>query len=194
MIQRLTDATAELVVELHKKVLGHTLNAQMGSGFLRRLYVATNNSTDNGFCYIFMDENRVLGFISFCLDHARLETEIMGSLRFKEKAMIFRSLLCRPWLLPALLRQQLFSKYVGRHYSQPYTTILTLGVSPDAHWRGIGRQLVDAARETVRRRGAGELFVDTEETNTQAALFYRKYGFRQVAVKYGNIVLKTVIV
>lgn len=193
MIQRLTESTIGSVVELHRRVLGHTLNAQIGSDFLRRLYVATNSSIDNGFCYIFMDENRVLGFISFCLDHARLETEIMGSLRFKEKAMIFRSLLCRPWLLPVLLRQQLFSKYVGRHYSQPYATILTLGVSPDAQGRGIGRKLVDVAREAVRRRGAEELFVDTEETNVQAALFYRNYGFQQVAAKYGNIVLRAAI-
>lgn len=190
MIQGLTKENIEAVINLHEKVLGDTLNSRIGSWFIKRLYLITTNSVDNGFCYIAIEDNEVVGFISFCFDHAKLEKEIMNSLNLAEKTAVAILLLSRPWLLPALIRQQAFAKYLKNNFIQPYASILTLGVSPKAQGRGFGGQLLDKAKEAIRDRSGKELFVDTEEKNIKAAAFYQKNNFQQVAVKCGNIIFK----
>jgi len=47
--------------------------------------------------------------------------------------------------------------------------------------KGFGKQLLDAAENEARRRGAGNVFLDT--LSFQAPGFYKKYGYRE----YGRL-------
>ena len=58
--------------------------------------------------------------------------------------------------------------------------VLGLAVSPEWRGQGVGRQLMDAAKETARSRGAQALWLDAYEHQAGAGPFYMKCGFRKV--------------
>jgi GNAT superfamily N-acetyltransferase len=63
--------------------------------------------------------------------------------------------------------------------------VLGLAVSPAWRDRGIGRQLMDAAKHTARSRGAQALWLDAYQHRAGAGSFYLKCGFRKVgATRY----------
>ena len=53
-----------------------------------------------------------------------------------------------------------------------------LGVAPAWRRRGIGRALVEAARQEARRRGCRELWLAAEPDNDEARAFYTALGWR----------------
>ena len=55
-----------------------------------------------------------------------------------------------------------------------------VAVKVDARGRGVGRTLVDAAMDRVRRRGAEECFLEVRESNVLAQGLYQKCGFEVV--------------
>lgn len=190
MIEKFTMNRAREIIDMHRKVLGHTLNSRIGPWFLEKLYQAAGTSIDNGFCYISTEEGSVTGFISFCLDQEDLERNILGRLSLRDRARIGIFFLSHPERIPDFFRQRNFAKFLKRSFKRPYASILTLGVSPEIQHQGIGRQLVGKAKEVAKSQGVKDLFVDTEETNTGAISFYKKNNFEQAASAYGNIVLR----
>jgi len=188
MIQKLTPDLIESTARLHREVLVGTLNSRAGLWFVKRLYAGMVSFSDNGYCFVAVENTSVVGFISFGLDRSKLDAQIMASLGSAEKVRVGLSLVFRPWLLPALIRQRLFSRYL-RTKVRPGPFILTLGVSPIMQGHGVGKRLVDWAKDEVRSAGFTELFVDTEVENTGAVAFYKKIGFQYVATVQGNIIL-----
>ncbi len=70
------------------------------------------------------------------------------------------------------------------HYSRPYATILTLGVSPDAQGQGMGHALVADLIGRLGRRGFHRLTVNTQNDNFASLALYRKMGFRETGEWY----------
>ena len=58
--------------------------------------------------------------------------------------------------------------------------ILSIGISPRQRRSGLGWRLMRSAMQEARRRGAEELFLEVDETNTAAVAMYRKLEFVQV--------------
>jgi GNAT superfamily N-acetyltransferase len=58
--------------------------------------------------------------------------------------------------------------------------VLGLAVAPPWRNRGIGRELMDAAKDLARCSGAQALWLDAYERRAGAGEFYLKCGFRQV--------------
>ena len=69
------------------------------------------------------------------------------------------------------------------HYNATAPELIYLAVSPSRRGRGVGRQLVEKFRDTMRAPGGGpsrfELSVDAD--NRDAARFYERLGFERVA-------------
>lgn len=55
-----------------------------------------------------------------------------------------------------------------------------VAVEPRSRGHGLGRRLVEAALERVRRRGARECFLEVRESNLEARTLYAKCGFAVV--------------
>ncbi len=189
MIESLDDARISDVVALHQQVLGHTLNSRLGRWFLLKLYRQTVLSRQNGFCYIYTNESEIVGFISFCRDHHRLESEIRRSLSFRDWMRVVVTLLAHPSWWPSFIRQLLFSRFLVSRYPAQYSMILTLGVAPDQQGKGVGSQLIQKAIKVIAALGVQDFFVDTEVTNTAAIETYKKNLFSMVGIKYGNVIL-----
>lgn len=60
---------------------------------------------------------------------------------------------------------------------RPIWILNDLFVSPQARSRGVGRKLMDRARDFARASGAVRLELTTEKTNTTAQALYRKSGY-----------------
>src|SRR4029079_11040522 len=58
--------------------------------------------------------------------------------------------------------------------------VLGLAVAPEYRGKGIGRQLMDAAKEVVRATGAQALWLDAYDHPAGAGPFYLKCGFKKV--------------
>jgi ribosomal protein S18 acetylase RimI-like enzyme len=58
--------------------------------------------------------------------------------------------------------------------------VLGLAVAPQCRGQGVGRELMDAAKEAARSRGADALWLDAYVHEAGAGPFYEKCGFRQV--------------
>jgi ribosomal protein S18 acetylase RimI-like enzyme len=61
-----------------------------------------------------------------------------------------------------------------------------LFVSADARGSGLGRELVEAAFERARERGAARILLDTNESNEAALRLYRSAGFRSGTEETGG--------
>jgi ribosomal protein S18 acetylase RimI-like enzyme len=53
-----------------------------------------------------------------------------------------------------------------------------IAVAPEARRQGLGRALLDAARQLARDLQADEIMLDTWEANTEAHAFFRANGFQ----------------
>ena len=58
--------------------------------------------------------------------------------------------------------------------------VLGLAVAAESRGKGVGRQLMDAAKATARASGAQALWLDAYEHEAGAGSFYLKCGFRKV--------------
>ncbi len=76
---------------------------------------------------------------------------------------------------------------LARHFPETWE-ITWMAVLPDRHRRGVGRRLVEAARERCRTQGATTLLVKTladshpSEEYAQTRSFYAAMGFRRLEV------------
>ncbi|MGJ8569440.1 MAG: GNAT family N-acetyltransferase [Hoeflea sp.] len=58
--------------------------------------------------------------------------------------------------------------------------ILSIGISPKQRRSGLGWRLMLSAMKEAKRRGAEEMFLEVDETNTAAVTMYRKLDFIKV--------------
>lgn len=178
------------IIALHQQVLGHTLNAQLGSEWLVYLYEQTLKASRNGFIYVFIEQGNILGFISGCINHAELNKQIMDNLRLSQKFKIICFFLRHPFKLLKFFQNIKFSSYLEKKYPAPYSTILTLGVDPNQQKKGIGRELITAVLQHLQAENIKDVYVDTERNNFRAQNFYLKVGFKKVAEKLDNVIFR----
>ncbi|HKP88547.1 MAG TPA: GNAT family N-acetyltransferase [Thermoleophilaceae bacterium] len=72
--------------------------------------------------------------------------------------------------------------------SEPHAELATLSVAPDVRGRGIGRELMRAVHEELRRIGVRDLTFGVITTNSDAIRFYEREG----AVPFVTVFLQRV--
>ena len=92
---------------------------------------------------------------------AHREAEIFGTVRLAR---------AKPWAIDA----SMFTPVATAFY------VLGLAVSPDTRGEGVGRSLMEAAKDAARMEPADALWLDAYEHPAGAGPFYMKCGFRQV--------------
>ncbi|HET9863887.1 MAG TPA: GNAT family N-acetyltransferase [Steroidobacteraceae bacterium] len=90
---------------------------------------------------------------------ARQDDELVGTVRLARA-------------LPGVLDSSAFTPVEHSLY------VLGLAVAPGRRGRGVGRQLMEAAKAAARSRGADALWLDAYDHPAGAGAFYLKTGFR----------------
>ncbi len=73
--------------------------------------------------------------------------------------------------------------FVGVWFIADEAHIVSLGVRPKDHRKGVGELLMLGAFREARRYGAREVTLEVRASNFPAQTLYRKYGFREVGLR-----------
>ena len=63
--------------------------------------------------------------------------------------------------------------------------LLNITVHPQHQGRGHALQMLEALRESTRKRGIDTLWLEVRTSNARARAIYERYGFRQVGLRRG---------
>lgn len=173
-VVRLTSADAIMVGQLHRSTISTSFLSTLGERFGRYLYKGILSSPDAfGFAAKGPD-GRILGYVACAQSTSRVY--VQGILR--DGVMMAMSLLPHIWRGSVLRRLWETLRYPSEIPSElPQAEILSIGVSPEAHGRGIGTRLMTAALGEFRRRGTLQVRVAVWTGNTTAIKFYERCGF-----------------
>ena len=101
--------------------------------------------------------------------------------------------------LPAVIKQPQIALRVARALTKPKdarrldgtATLMSLGVAPDQHGKGIGGKLVAAFLAEARARGSTRVDLTTDKVqNEKTNVFYRRLGFvvdREITTPEGRV-------
>ena len=100
--------------------------------------------------------------------------------------------MAEPWFDPAgFLVAERDEKIVGYHWTKVHRKgrthptcgeVYVIGVAPDTQGSGLGRALLVAGLEHLRRRGLAEVILYVEADNEAAVQLYERHGFSHSAV------------
>lgn len=85
-------------------------------------------------------------------------------------------------VLPGVIDSESFTKVDTALY------VLGLAVSPDARRQGVGRSLIEAAKESARTWPADALWLDAYDHVAGAGAFYQACGFRAVGASSKGVI------
>jgi [ribosomal protein S18]-alanine N-acetyltransferase len=75
--------------------------------------------------------------------------------------------------------------YAGLAVVGHQADVQTIAVAPTAQGQGLGRLLLDALLDEVRRRDATEVLLEVRDDNEAAQALYRRAGFERIGVRRG---------
>jgi len=181
------------IVKIHLNVLSQTFNSRIGDKFLYNLYDILLRNPDVARIWVVKKNDKVAGFISVCQDFKKVGKTINKNTKRKYILLLLKFLLLNPGEIISFSKRLVFSRFINNNFSEPYSTILTLGVHRKYQGVGLGSLLVKKSKSYFKKRGVKFLYVDTERNNLNAILFYKKMGFRPIKEFLGNLILRTKI-
>lgn len=168
------------MLRLHTGAFPDFFLTSLGSRFLRLLYIGFQNS-NSGICVVAKNGDNVVGFAAGTTEPDSFFREL---LRKKGVSFAWAAI---PGLLhnPVLVVRKCFGAlfYRGeKPKGMPQAGLLSsLAVAPEIARKGIGRQLVNAFCDELRRRGVNAVYLATDASdNDPVNRFYQKCGFRLV--------------
>ena len=185
-IQPMQSADIEPVVELHRRVLGCSLNSRLGPKHLAYVYeVAQRDPSSAVVIASFRDVP--VGVVSVTLNPARLQAQLLSGLTIQQWIELSGRLILNPTLAlewwgdkarfghPVVFKNQVI---------QPYLTAIAVDTAFSG--AGIGRALVGSAEQFFRMRNCHAYRLDTRADNSGANAFYQRLGFVKVEQRGPN--------
>jgi ribosomal protein S18 acetylase RimI-like enzyme len=185
-----TPSDAAATAALHIESISIGFLVVLGQGFLERLYRRVA-SDERSFVLVHDDPVKgVNGFVAVTEDTGRLYREFMLRDGLRAGLRAAPAVLRHPWKVIETFRYG-----VDGSASTPGAEILATAVAGDSRGEGIGRALVAAATDELRRRGIEHAHVVTAADNDAAQRAYFACGFqRHAKVEVHHGVVQEVLV
>ena len=167
-----TEADASAAAALHASQIGEGFLSSLGPPFLAALYRRVVRHAGS-FLLVAERDGEVVGFAAGCEDVGRLYREFL----LRDGLVV--GVRAAPRLVRAWRRVWETLRYPagGDEGDLPAAELLSVAVAPAAQGLGLGRQLVGAVTEELRRRGAEGVRVVAGAGNARAIGLYRACGF-----------------
>jgi ribosomal protein S18 acetylase RimI-like enzyme len=187
IIRELSPVDLDAVAKVHCAAFPGSAITALGPQVARRYYawlllgphdaVAIGAESDSqlaGFCFGGIFRGSMAGFLQ------------------RNRALLFRKLLLRPWLLgnelirsrirmglKSLLRRRRRGVPSGLPGCAPSFGILSIAVDPRRQGKGAGKSLIAYCEASARQRGFEQMHLTVEPENRQAIAFYERLGWQR---------------
>ncbi len=172
------------ILPIHLQELAEDFNTRLGTYYLKNIFFKESVISDIGFGYVFLINGKVAGYITGTLDSSRFFNRELILKHLLEWMYILTS---RVVMRPSMLKEMILGYLEMRKFkAMPYKAHLTY-IAIDAKYQGrkIGRDLVEAFVDHVRRLGMDGCFTGTNKDWPAANKLYQSAGF----TPYGEITL-----
>jgi len=183
----LTDALLNAVVQIHRSGLGYTLNSRLGSGHMAFLYKSMERDET---CYVgvALVDDQPVGVVSGCIDAGGFTTNVLRNMSKAGLAGIGCKMLLHPKLLWSWWQGIVIAAPVEVDSCEVRAVLTAIAVDGQIQGKGIGRALVQAFEDFLRRNGVAAYRLDTRIQNEQASRFYRSLGFHEATRRADSII------
>lgn len=168
----------DAIVNIHDIAFPNFFLTTLGDGFLKLYYKSVMNSPE-GILLISHSDNVITGFCAGTLLSAGFNTRLIKKNLFGYMGQGIRLLFTHPvriWHLYKNLSKE--NPDVGD--KGEYAELLSIGVDPNKQGGGVGKKMLIALEEEVKKRGGSKLSLTTDcENNEKAIGFYHSLGYNE---------------
>ena len=166
----------ECAVLIHKEAFKHFFLTELGDSFLS-LYYKSVSHNPNGILLGCYDDEKMLGFCAGTLLSKGFNMDIIKRSFFPFAFIGIKLLFTKPKALLRLFKNLSKAK-ADINDDGHYAELESIGVTPNCQGKGVGKNLLLALEEEVRRRGGQKLSLTTDYYNNEKTIsFYNALGY-----------------
>ena len=174
-IHRAIPADILRIVKVHIASFPGFFLTFLGPRFLRLLYTALMER-DGGVLLVAKKDAQVAGFVGGVLKQQGFYSQLVKQHKWRFGISCFAAIAKRPRIVPRLFRALRRSSEAKQSAAQ--ACLMSIGVDPTIQGKGIGRALVTAFCEELRKKGCPSVCLTTDKVdNEKTNCFYQGLGF-----------------
>lgn len=178
------------VVEIHYNSIEfkNLLLPKLGPKIMT-LYYQYALQSDENLGFVYMDGQKIQGFIFGTVNKSNFYRQIFLRSKFKISCFITLRLIRKPFLLSSLIRYTIQKILLPKEEQNLYNAeLITIAVNQEIRGKKIGKKLVQTLNKKFKDYGISKYQVIVEEENKAAIRFYKKLGFQYIKnfVEFGR--------
>lgn len=181
-------ADIQTVVELHRRLLGDSVNSRLGPGHLAYIYEVASEDPSS-MVMVAHQQGVCAGVVSATVDPEELKRRLLRRLTVFGWMKLFFNILRHPSALAAWFDSRDLGRPVIYAGVEVKPCITAMAVDNRFRNAGIGRALVSSVEDFCRCKGYSAFRLDTREKNEVSRIFYKKLGFVEIEKRGKNIML-----
>jgi ribosomal protein S18 acetylase RimI-like enzyme len=174
-------------VALHRAALGYSINSRLGGGHLAYLYTVMRGESDC-LATVAVASGELLGVVSAALDPEGLTRRLFAGLPAIRWFAILSHLACHPGIWMEWVESRSLTHPVMFQGMEIKACLTAIVVSPAARRFGVGRALVGAVDDFMRRHDQPYYRLDTRADNSVSRSFYRNLGFIELEERGRDVI------
>ena len=175
-IRKATINDVDTIVEIHLDAFKDFFLTRLGSDFLKFYYTCFVKSSET-VTMVAEEEGIVYGFSASTKVCKGFNSRLIKSNLFAFGMLSLKMLFSYPKSLIRLVKN-LTKKGEGVEDNEDYAELYSIGVSKSAQGRGVGKKLLAASEEILKKEGVRRVSLTTDfDHNEQAVGFYHSMGY-----------------
>lgn len=175
-IRKATINDVDTIVEIHLDAFKGFFLTSLGSDFLKFYYTCFVKSCET-VTMVAEEEGIVYGFSASTKVCKRFNSRLIKNNLFAFGMLSLKMLFTSPKALIRLAKN-LTKKGEGVEDNEDYAELYSIGVSKSAQGKGVGKKLLTASEEILKKEGVRRVSLTTDfDHNEQAVGFYHSMGY-----------------
>ena len=175
-IRKATANDVDIIVEIHTDAFKGFFLTSLGSKFLRFYYGCFVKSSET-VTMVAEEDGKIYGFSAATKASKGFNSRLIKSNIFAFGVLSFKMLYTTPIALLRLVKN-LTKKGKGIEDNEDYAELFSIGVGKAAQGKGVGKRLLAASEEQLKKEGVLRISLTTDYYNNGKAIgFYHSMGY-----------------